>query len=393
MATLNVVILPAKALKGGKHKIRIAVAHNSETRYIVTDILIDSDKEFKKGQVIKRPDAAHKNTKIRAIMQSIQESIDKIKCIECLTCSELISLIQKSKNTKNRTLSSVFDEYILYLNIKASSAELYKSCFNAIISFIGDKTLVSDINHRTIISFDKFMRDKKLSNSTIRSRMLLLSQILKYSVRCMYAEYNIDPFSGYKIPSTGVRNAWLTVEQIRSIRDVGLKTKKKNIIKCRDLFMLSYYLGGINFCDLIKIDFNKQHKTLKYIRTKTERESKLNEYVEFDIPQEAFPIINKYKQADGKLYFSSQQEIHYASHFLTHNMPLLASKAGIKKIIYYSARKSFSQHAFALGVDTSIIDYILGHKIGNASSCLYSYIKVTPDMATNAIRKVLDNLK
>ena len=157
--------------------------------------------------------------------------------------------------------------------------------------------------------------------------------------------------------------------------------------------MLSYYLGGINFCDLIKIDFNKQHKTLKYIRTKTERESKLNEYVEFDIPQEAFPIINKYKQADGKLYFSSQQEIHYASHFLTHNMPLLASKAGIKKIIYYSARKSFSQHAFALGVDTSIIDYILGHKIGNASSCLYSYIKVTPDMATKAIRKVLDNLK
>lgn len=61
----------------------------------------------------------------------------------------------------------------------------------------------------------------------------------------------------------------------------------------------------------------------------------------------------------------------------------------------YSARKSFSQNAYELGVNTSVIDYILGHKVGssNTHSCLYAYIKVTPEMATEAIRKVLDNLK
>ena len=70
MATLNALIVPAKVLKGGRHKVRISVAHNGETRYIVTDIIIDSSKEFKNGQVVKRPDAASMNTKLRGLIFS-----------------------------------------------------------------------------------------------------------------------------------------------------------------------------------------------------------------------------------------------------------------------------------------------------------------------------------
>ena len=75
------------------------------------------------------------------------------------------------------------------------------------------------------------------------------------------------------------------------------------------------------------------------------------------------------------------------------NMPKLAKATGIKQLIYYSARKSFSQHAFDLGISTSIIDFILGHRVDKGGTSLYSYISVTPEMATNAVRKVLDNLK
>ena len=62
MAKIFPVIVPAKVLKGGKHKIRISVSHNGETRYIVTDIIIDSEKEFKNGTIVKRFDAAALNT-------------------------------------------------------------------------------------------------------------------------------------------------------------------------------------------------------------------------------------------------------------------------------------------------------------------------------------------
>lgn len=38
MANLSAVIVPAKALKDGRHKVRIGVAHNGKTRYITSKI-------------------------------------------------------------------------------------------------------------------------------------------------------------------------------------------------------------------------------------------------------------------------------------------------------------------------------------------------------------------
>lgn len=63
MALLNAVVLTSKTIKGGRNKVRISVAHNGDTRYIVTDIILDSNKEFKNGVVVKRADAAMLNTK------------------------------------------------------------------------------------------------------------------------------------------------------------------------------------------------------------------------------------------------------------------------------------------------------------------------------------------
>ena len=74
-------------------------------------------------------------------------------------------------------------------------------------------------------------------------------------------------------------------------------------------------------------------------------------------------------------------------------MKQLAKVAGIKHLIFYSARKSFAQHAFQLGVSESVVDYILGHRVDKVSTALYSYISVTPQQATDAVRLVLDNLK
>jgi len=36
MANLSIVIVPAKKLSNGRHRVRIAVAHRSQTRYIST---------------------------------------------------------------------------------------------------------------------------------------------------------------------------------------------------------------------------------------------------------------------------------------------------------------------------------------------------------------------
>lgn len=164
-------------------------------------------------------------------------------------------------------------------------------------------------------------------------------------------------------------------------------------MKCRDLFMLSYYLGGINMIDLLDINFNEQTEIIHYVRKKTEHRPKQNKFVEFVIPDEAKVIINRYKDEDGHIIVTPHQRKTNCHYFFDVNMPKLAEATGIKQIIYYSARKSFSQHAFDLGISTSVIDYILGHRVDKGGTSLYNYIYVTPDKATKAVRQVLDNLK
>lgn len=75
MPTLKLVIVPAKILSNGKHKVRISVSHNSQTRYIPTDCIIDDLSQFKEGQVVNRSDASYMNMKLRKNSSSIRKHL------------------------------------------------------------------------------------------------------------------------------------------------------------------------------------------------------------------------------------------------------------------------------------------------------------------------------
>lgn len=390
MALLNAVVIPSKSIKGGRNKVRISVAHNGETRYIVTDIILDSNSEFKNGKVVKRQDAAMLNTKIRNLLQRYQLALDELEYTNGLTCPELVYLIMNAGADKHRTLKSIYEEYMENSTIQKGTRTCYKSLWNNIVRYLGEKYLAECITHATILGLDKYLRERR-NSTTVRSHIVFVMVLLKYAQRCGYLQFRVDPFLGYKLPQPNVRQAWLRVDEVKRIRDI--QSEKRNVRKCRDIFMLSYYLGGINVPDLLSINFNEQKKIIKYVRKKTEDRPKQNKYVEFSIPDEAKEIIARYKGEDGYLSFTDYGRKTKLHEFFSRNMPKLAEAAGIKKVIYYSARKSFSQHAFDLGVSTSVIDFILGHRVDKGGTSLYSYISVTPDMATKAVRLVLDNLK
>lgn len=391
MAILNAVIVPAKVLKGGRHKVRISVAHNGETRYIVTDIIIDSSKEFKNGSIVKRPDAAFLNTKLRGILQRYQGVVDELAYVNGLSCAELVYQIKNAGNYKHRTLQSIYEEYMTNAHVKPGTRKGYINMWSTISKHLNTKMLAENVTHGTVLGLDRFLRDRGLKLTTIRNYLVFLMVLLNYAKRCGYVQFRVDPFASYELPKMEIRQSWLSVEEVKKIRNLSLT--RRCLIKCRDLFMLSYYLGGINMIDLLDINFNEQSEVLHYVRKKTENCPKMNKFVEFIIPEEAKALIDRYKGRDGHIIVTPYQRRTNCHHFFDMNMPKLAKAAGIKEVIYYSARKSFSQHAFNLGISTSVIDFILGHRVDKGGTSLYSYISVTPDMATKAVRQVLDNLK
>lgn len=68
MANLSIVIVPAKKLSNGRHRVRIAVAHRSQTRYISTQFILDSANQMKNGRVVKHENAANINSCLRKLI-------------------------------------------------------------------------------------------------------------------------------------------------------------------------------------------------------------------------------------------------------------------------------------------------------------------------------------
>lgn len=254
MATLNAVIVPAKVLKGGRHKIRISVAHNAETRYIVTNIIIDSDKEFKNGAIVRRADAAILNTKLRGIIQRYQDVVDELPYVSMLSCAELICQLKNAGNDRCRTIDSVFNEMMESSNIKPTTRHQYQIIWNVVSKLIEQNLLVEAINHVTILNLVNKIKKRGVSDSTLYNYLIFVKSIINYAKKLGYAQYKVDPFVGIQMPHTERRDAWLTTDEIKKIRDLDIKRDIQRTY--RDIFMLSYYLGGINLVDLAKINFN-----------------------------------------------------------------------------------------------------------------------------------------
>lgn len=383
MPTLSLTVLPAKALKGGKNKVRIAVAHNSQTRYIVTDVVIDSPREWKNGQIVKRDDAAYLNTRLRKKLNDVQHSIDEVPYPEGLTCAELIDAATRAHTCVSHTLATAFEEMMSVSTAKQSSIDMYRSNFRSISRHLNTDTPVTQFSQLMVRKYIK--QRSKLAHATLQEHVTLLSRIMKYCQQNGYADFRTNPVTGCLKYSPSVRQSWLTPDQVRTVRDFPYHFKRSR--KFRDLFMLSYYLGGMNIIDMVKLDFRGQN--VRYKRTKTERALKVNPFVEFEIPDEARVIIEKYIQPNGTLKIFGK--VGYKSTFMSSMGKVAREEVDLPQMTFYSARKSFAQHAFQLGVSESVIDYILGHSLNSGrSSTIYAYIKVTPAMATDAVRKVVD---
>ena len=148
----------------------------------------------------------------------------------------------------------------------------------------------------------------------------------------------------------------------------------------RDLFMLSYYLGGINLIDLMQFNF-KNKDTIEYVREKSKNTKKGDKKVSLTIPDEAKPIIKEWISKSGKLNFGYK--------YTYDNF----RKIGIEShVVYYSARKSFVQHGFELGVNLETLEYCIGQSM-KMNRPIFNYVKIMRKHADQAIRKILDNLK
>lgn len=390
MAAFTITIVPTLVLKNGKHTVRIRLHHNGETRYIPTEYTIDSEKEIKDGKIVKRKDKEMMNIKLKKLMNEYEERCESIPFADSLTCSQLLNAIKKNTRVSRHTFSSVADEYIDTMEEdREKSKKLYNLASDRFLSFFGKDSLLEQITPITINKYILYLHKSKLSQTSVNIYITLLKVIINYAVKMRYVKFEVDPFVTAKVPSAKKRDTHITVEEMRRIRDY--EAKEHNVSVIRDIFMLTYYLAGMNLVDMLEYDFNQSE--ICYIRKKTRNTKDGENAVCFSIPDEAIPIINKYKdKKTGRLIFGRYKTYVSCYNVLTRKVKDLAKAAGIKHYFtLYSARKSFVQHGFDLGIPLSTLEYCIGQSM-KESRPIFNYVTIMQRHADNAIRMIIDNL-
>lgn len=391
MASFSIVIVPTKKLANGRHRIRIAVAHHSETRYILTQFTLDSVSQLKNGRVIRHENAANINASLRKLINEYEEIVASISYLSVISCTELIHIISYEQKKKGITFLAVAKEYMEFMKGKEreKSYKLYKIASERLVKYMkGDFPLIQ-LTPLHIQKFAEALCKEELTNTTVRIYLTLIRVILNYAGKVNYISYSIHPFVLFKMPVSNIRELDLSIEELKRIRDVRLFKPSLSIV--RDIFMLTYYLGGINLKDLLAYNF-KNKEYMRYVRHKTRISRKGDNEIVFTLQPEAKDIINRYLTGEGYLKFGKYSSYEQIYSLIFRHINKIAKLSGInKKVTYYSARKTFAQHGYNLGIQIEKIEYCIGHSMKN-NRPIFNYIKIMQEHADKVFREILNQL-
>ena len=394
MASLKLVVLKSEPLTNGRYKIKISLFHNKVTSYISTSYTISSPNNLKNGVIIKESDANIINSKLRHLINKFQDRLDSIENTSCYSCQQLKKILIETSDVDKVTIRNIANKYIGML--KSQSRENYAVLIERSIRYFTEYTkgdiFLDDITPIIIEGFANHLKQKKnfynnkpISNASISMLLARLKVVVNYAIKMQFVSYNVHPFINVKIKKSTPKDADISLESIIKIRDAELTAK--TLVVARDVFMMSFYMAGINFIDLLNIDFRKDN--VDFVRSKTKNNTQEQRHIVFAIPKEAKEIADKWTKK-GKLDFGYKFSYENLLKYVSRNINKLGEHLELKEhLTFYSARKTFSQIASELGIPDSIIDYCLGHS-DNSKGVLRYYTKVRIHQAEIAINRVID---
>lgn len=352
--------------------------------------------------MVKRPDAVFLNKKLMALFMEYDALLDEIPH-ENMTATEVKKELE-SLHSRTDYVKDYAKAFIERLEEQGRHAYALNMSYTVkyLLECFGENFLFSLITPNVIKKWEEFLFKKGLSSTTVNIRMSNLKTLLNTAVNEGMVEYKIFPFKTYRMPHTNIRDICISKRELALLRDFdpsaierhkcATQDSTKRLSVARDLFMLSFYCAGINLTDLMDADVTKDELT--FVRKKTADKKQGEKQVSITIQPEAREIIERYLGADGKMHFG----YHFSKYeqfrsFVTKSLNRIGEILGFeKKLMFYSARKTFCQFGFEIGVPLYILEYAIGQTIKDANNRpIFNYIKIMRKQADEAIRSIIDH--
>lgn len=388
MATINPVIIPERVLRNGTHKLRIAVRHKTKTAYIITRIILDEPGQLRNGKIVRHPEACILNKKLRKMMDIYEERLEKIRNTDLYTCEQLRDIIKSGPDGEEVTFKGISGEYVSYLMSEGrnSYAKLMERSSRYFCEYCRGDIAMEDITPVLVRSFAESLKKPGRSKAYISTILSHIKALINKAITNQMVSYSIHPFVSVKIPQSPVREVTLSLESFVRIMNSKPDSKRKKM--ARDLFMISFMLGGMNLIDIMNVDF--RDKEVRYVRTKSAGRTQQENVISFDMPEGIDRYTVEWMKPNGKLDFGYNFTYHNFSQYVSYAITDLAEELGIKeRVVFYSARKCFAQFASDICMPDSVINYCLGHSDRSKGVIRY-YTKIRSRQASICIKRVCD---
>ena len=352
MATFSILIQKGDKRKDGRYPIYIRVYWKSKSANIHTE-LYATPKQLTKNLQLKDASILKEVTSRIAHYEKLK--LDLGFYIQEYTAKDLVAyFIQRTTTPKEGiSLTEYASSYIkkLIADGRIGTADTMKSAINSICRFTKSNNIFfSSITVKFLMDYERWLTDAGLRRGVIL--YLCCIQTLFNRAR---DEYNDEdrgyiqitnyPFRKYKIPRKLIKptkKRALTKEQIISIKNykpTGIRDKLS-----RDMFMLSFYLVGMNSGDMHKCP-KQERGRITYNRAKTMNQRNDNAKISIKIEKEAQQIIDEYSGSEQLLNVKEKYAKPKSFNIVINKgLKIIGNhkKVNIPNLTFYAARHSWA---------------------------------------------------
>lgn len=404
----------------GKGRLYMVIYNNGTAAQIATGLMLHKE-EFEAGKVVGVPMAGKltqmlgiKRAKLQLDIEELAVSgyeVDKMKAAEIKK-----AVMAKRGNdgedgngegngTGNETAFGTFAEKFIARRGKEKTRQVYEMTLRKMGEYCDVGRLrFADISVGWLRDFEQWL-GATCSVNTRGIHLRNIRAVMNAAIDEGVVPADLYPFRRFKIKKEETMKRSLSVGDLRRLRDYPCEGWQRKYV---DVFMLSFYLAGINLVDLMGLPPLGADGVIRYRRSKT------GVLCQLSVPPEARAIIERYRGERHLLWFGERlkpgaegwhdwlhrfneglQKVGPSGYMYVRRKGQCGGKQRVKvynalfpELTSYWARHTWATLAAEIDVPDAVIDAALGHR----SPCRMAdiYIRRDARKVDEAVRRVIE---
>ena len=396
MASISIRLDKRRANARGLYPIQFLLSHKGRVTTIGTGISIRAEHwngEINKVVVPKCPNARAINESLEElyfIYSNILRDLDNKGAISGKSVVEIKRMLTAARSKPEReTFTEYFQRYAESRRTENSRIACQYT-LKAILAFDKSISQFEEISVVWLKAFDAELEKQGVGINTRAIHFRNIRAVFNSAINEDLIGLEHYPFRKFKIASSRKDKEALTEEQFQRL--LAYETPYPFRRTARDLFLLSFYMCGMNLVDLFHLDRLRDGRA-HFVRTKTSGKN-INP-VSILVQPEAAEIIARYAGTDHVLRFAEEPATYQTfNNRIQKAIRAIAQELNIEGLTFYWARYTWATLADKIGISEKEISKGLGHVDTSIAGKFYiSYDWTKVDRANRAVIDYIKSLR